>query len=95
MESAGKACTTMKLARGVNHYEEGVNHYEELESAGKACTTMKLASQLAPAAMPEPLAHLSMAKSSAGSSHGTGPIPMPNAITNETTATTASGEVHT
>ena len=61
---------------------------------GRACTTRKLASQLELAARPEPLAHLSMAKSSAGSSHGTGPIPMPKDMTNETTASTASGDVH-
>ena len=46
------------------------------------------------AAKAEPTATLSAGKSSAGRSQGTGPIPIPNDITNPTTARIAQMAVH-
>mmetsp|Transcript_37654 Transcript_37654/g.120998 ORF Transcript_37654/g.120998 Transcript_37654/m.120998 type:complete len:289 (-) Transcript_37654:951-1817(-) len=64
-----------------------------LASGRKAWPTTKLASQLVPAESAAPLAQLSAAKSSAGKSHGTGPIPIPKLMTKPTTDATASGGV--
>jgi len=81
--------STRTAAKGKNAKAPSV-----VEIGINACPQKKLASQLQVAVIALPCATLSTGKSSAGSSHGHGPMPTPKLITKPTTAIAASGDAH-